>query len=325
MCFLRTFAEKNFVCGNTLMFIEMKKLFCFCMFLAGIFSAKAVTVTHVPYAVRDTGEIFLTIYTPDAADRRDYTFVYMFGGGFFEGNRLDSVSTDYCATMSGNGYTVVAVDYRLGMQGVKARGMKFVRAMQHAIDLAVEDCADAVAFLVKNADSYGIDAHKIILTGSSAGAITSLQTDYCHANGSELTKSLPADFRFAGVIPYAGAIFSTEGYVDYRFHAPAPTMFFHGTSDKVVNYDKIKIANLGLFGASSLARRFKKFGYPYYIRRYENLGHEVCSFGSRTVAEVEYFIQKFIDEGRQLTVDETYFDPAFVPDPDTSRSLGDLY
>lgn len=302
----------------------MKRIVTLILLFCCILSVGATSVTHVPYAERDTGNIYMTVYEP-AVRKSDYTLVYIFGGGFFTGNRLDSTSTDYCVTLSDAGYTVVAVDYRLGMKDVKAKGMKFVCAMQHAIDMAVEDCADAVACLVENADIYSIDPTKIILTGSSAGAITSLQTDYCHANGSELTKSLPADFRFAGVIPYAGAIFSTEGYVDYRLHAPAPTMFFHGTSDKVVNYKEIKIANLGLFGANSLARRFKRFGYPYYIRRYEGLGHEVCNFGSRTVAEIDFFIQNYLVEGKKLVVDETYFDPEFKPVAGTSRNLSDLY
>lgn len=293
--------------------------------LGCLFLLKAVTVTHVPYALRDTGDIYLTVYKPDKEQAKDYCIVYMFGGGFLVGSRLDSVSTDYCTTMSRHGYTVVAVDYRLGMNGVKAKGMKFVRAMQHAIDVAVEDCADAVAYLINNADIYGIDPRKIILTGSSAGAVTSLQTDYCHANGSKLTESLPEDFRFAGVIPYSGAIFSTEGYVDYKLHAPAPTMFFHGTDDRIVTYKQIKIANLGLFGANSLARRFKRFGYPYYIRRYEGMGHEVCIFGARTVAEVEYFIHNYIEAAKPLAIDETYYDSDFKTDSRTSRNLRDLY
>lgn len=303
----------------------MKRIILSAVFIFSVLFSKAVTATHVPYAVRDTGDIYLTVYQPDNEMAKPYCIVYMFGGGFFTGNRLDSVSTDYCTTMSSHGYTVVAVDYRLGMNGVSAKGMKFVRAMQRAIDMAVEDCADAVAYMVKHADDYNIDPSEIILTGSSAGAITVLQTDYCHANGSRLTASLPADFRFAGVIPYSGAILSTEGYVDYKLRAPAPTMFFHGTSDKVVTYKQIKLGKFGFFGANSLVRRFKRFGYPYYVRRYEGLGHEVCKFGSRTVEEVEYFINKYIVEGRQLTIDETFSDPSFQPDPTTSRSLNDLY
>lgn len=302
----------------------MKTLLLLLLPLSFIISAKAVTVTHVPYAERDTGNVYMTVYEP-LEKKSDYTIVYLFGGGFLAGSRLDSVATDYCLTLSDAGYTVVAVDYRLGMKGVKAKGMKFVRAMKHAIDIAVEDCADAVACLLENAGTYGVNPRKIILTGSSAGAITSLQTDYCHANGSELTHSLPEDFRFAGIIPYAGAVFSTEGYVDYKLHTPAPTMFFHGTKDKVVTYNRIKIANLGFFGANSLSRRFKRFEYPYYIRRYEGLGHEVANFGSKTVAEVEYFIQKYLEENKKLCIDESYSDPDFKTDVRTVRNLNDLY
>lgn len=303
----------------------MKRMFLCLFFVSLCLFVKSVTVTHVPYAVRDTGNIHLTVYQPEKEMAKPYCIVYMFGGGFFTGHRLDSVSTDYCTVMSNRGYTVVAVDYRLGMKGVNVKGMKFVRAIQRAINMAVEDCADAVAYIVEHADEYGIDSEKIILTGSSAGAVTSLQTDYFHSNGSELTCSLPSDFRFAGIIPYSGAVFSTEGYVDYKLHAPAPTMFFHGTNDRVVTYKQIKIGNLGFFGACSLVRRFRRFGYPYYIRRYEGLGHEVCSFGSRTVEEVEYFIRKYIEEGKPLAVDETFEDPTFQPASDTSRSLNDLY
>ena len=69
--------------------------------------------------------------------------------------------------------------------------------------MAVEDCSAAVVYLI---EKEGVDADKVILAGSSAGAIMALQTDYMPSNGSWYTALLPDTLRFAGVIAYSGAV-----------------------------------------------------------------------------------------------------------------------
>jgi len=73
-----------------------------------------------------------------------------------------------------------------------------------AIDLAVNDLYEATAYLLSEAEELGIAPEHFIDSGSSAGAITSLQVDWCLKNSHELSQILPEHFRYAGVISYAG-------------------------------------------------------------------------------------------------------------------------
>ena len=262
----------------------------------------ATNVRDVVYITRyDTLDLHMTIYEP-IKPKSDYVILYMHGGAFMTGSRNDSIVVTYCKAMSERGFRIATIDYRLGMESFALKGMKFVRAIQNAIYQAVEDCSAAVVYLI---EKEGVGADRVILAGSSAGAIMALQTDYMHSNGSWYTALLPDTLRFAGVIAYSGAVLTTEGSVDYS-RRPAPTMLFHGTKDNIVTYNKIKLFRYGFFGANSLVKRLEKYDCPYYIRRYENLSHEVCHYGSKTVLETEYFIQRYIVEKKHLMIDEEY-------------------
>ena len=275
----------------------------FLLLFVGIVGMMNATNTRdVVYITRyDTLDLYMTIYEPIEL-KSDYVILYMHGGAFISGSRNDSMVVEYCTAMSERGFRVVAIDYRLRMEGFRAKGIMLVQTLQNAIYQAVEDCSAAVVYLI---EKEGVESDKVILAGSSAGAIRALETDYLHSNGCCYTALLPDTLRFAGVLSYSGAILSTSGLVDYA-RCPAPTMLFHGTKDNIVTYNTIKMFGYELCGSSSLVRRLKKYNCPYYIRRYEGLSHEVCHYGSQTVLETEYFIQKYIVEKKHLMIDERY-------------------
>lgn len=280
----------------------------------------------VTFGKRGETEMKMDIYVGRQEVKQDECIIYVFGGGFKSGSRRDSVTTDYCRKMQNLGFTTIAIDYRLGMKGFcSSDKIKFINEMEKSIHWAVEDLSMAVAYIVEYGRKWDIDPQKIITTGSSAGAITVLQTDYYHARGSEYAKEIPADFRFAGVMAFAGAIFSREGLVDYTLHAPAPTMMWHGTKDNVVKYSKIQFGSLGFFGSSELVKRFEKAGYPYYLRRVVGAGHDVCEFGNDFTEEQLWFIEKYVRQRRQWQIDETYNDRNWRSSGRFSGKTSDLY
>ena len=114
---------------------------------------------------------------------------------------------------------------------------------------------------------------------------------------------------------YAGAIFSKEGKVKYRNHAPAPTMFYHGTADKLVPYKKLKFFKTGFFGTDALVERFEKFGYPYFARRCEGYGHSVAAAGPVTVDDLVWFCRHYVLNKERIQVDGMYqnLDPRTMP------------
>ena len=200
-------------------------------------------------------------------------------------------------------------------------------ALQHAF-VAVEDARFYThnGLDIKRIVGALVNKDYIVMIGSSAGAITALQVDYAMCNGFLNSDILPEDFRLAGVVSYAGAIFSHEGKVQYRNREPAPTMMFHGTMDNLVSYKGISFFNIGFYGTDALVKRFEKYDYPYFARRFEGYGHSVAAGGPLTVDDLVWFCRHYIYGKEKLQVDGTYtnLDPTTMP-PYDFYSPKDLY
>lgn len=272
------------------------------------------------FAKRDTCDLFLDVYNPAPGsetrygDREKPTIVFAFGGSFARGRRDAEHYLPWFRAMTENGYRIVSIDYRLGLKGYDKVGVFQVKALEHAIHIAVEDMVSATAYLVENAETLGIDPDNIVISGSSAGAITALQTDYERCNRTSLSAGLPEGFRFAGVMAFAGAVFSREGKLRYA-QEPAPTMMLHGTEDNVVPYSQIKIFRLGFFGTSKITERFRKFGYVYNTCRYEGHNHEIATSMYETIPEQILFLENNVMKGSGCTVDSVVNNPA-IPFPE---------
>jgi len=274
------------------------------------------------FAQRDTA-LHMDLYRP-AAEPNGYTLLHVFGGGFISGARTNPWDTAYCHKMASEGYTVAAIDYRLGLRGVKKVGVGNITALENAFYMAVEDCSSAIRYLVEHAGELSIDADKIILEGSSAGAITALMTDFARCNSLACAGELPEDWQPAGVVAYSGAIYSKDGALKW-VKEPAPTLLFHGMVDKIVPYKQITFGHRGLFGANAIAKRMEKFDYPYCIYRLLGLGHEVSVGGPVTTDELNLFVQQYLHDKRKLYKDITYRDAAVKPGKFTYLTLKDIY
>ncbi len=215
----------------------------------------------------------MDIYKP-AHPRSDKTCViYVFGGGFIYGQRDNKHSVQACDSLVAHGFTAISIDYRLGVTKARYDSLGFFRVnsmFSQAINMAVEDLS----------------------SGASAGAITVLQNDYCRCNSLPQAKDLPQGFKPLAVIPYSGAIYCKNSQLRYAT-PPAPTSFFHGSKDKIVNYKRFRSAlSSSLNGSSKMAKVFKQNRYPYWIFRYEGNGHEVNGFLPYTLNEFVSFVEK---------------------------------
>lgn len=277
------------------------------------------------YAERDTLQLYLDFYTPEQVNDSTICMVYVFGGGFIGGHRDGKWEKAYFKQLVDEGFMVAAIDYRLGLKGAKNLSIFNTEPLESAINMAAEDAISAIAYLLEHAKELKVNKDWIVMIGSSAGAITSLQTDYALCNGLLNAGILPTDFRLAGVVSYAGAIFSNEGKVRYRDHEPAPTMLYHGMSDKLVPYKQISFMNKGFFGTDALVKRFEKFDYPYFARRFEGYGHSVAVAGPLTVDDLKWFCLHHVYNKERIQVDGMYrnLDPSTMPPYDlyTPRDL----
>lgn len=267
-----------------IVFILFLCLMSFTPFVAG------QQIDTYKFAERDTCSLWLDVYQPTDSVRKDICVLYIFGGGFIAGSRTKEDNILFFKEMVGRGYTVVAIDYRLALKGAKV-GMFNLKPIFQAPIIASEDLISATEFILNNKDRLHINPQRMVLMGSSAGAITALQTDHELANRTKMVNTLPADFRYAAVVSFSGGILSTKGRPKYT-NSPAPTLFYHGTKDKIVAYKKLAFFGRGMYGSSSLVKVFKKKKYPFMTVRYKGIKHKVATF---TRFEAQDQVCDFID------------------------------
>ena len=273
------------------------------------------------FAKRDTCDLFMDIYEPAKGSTTTFegkekpTVIFMFGGGFIRGTRDDEDYNKWFRQLTSNGYRVVSIDYRLGLKGSDKVGVAQVNVLDKAIHMAVEDLFSATTFIIDNAAELGIDPNNMIISGSSAGAITVMQAEYEIANGTSWSSVLPAGFNYVGVMSFSGAILSREGKVDFKSD-PCPTLMLHGTADELVPYEQIAVFNLGFFGGGKLVKRFQKYDLNYNMYHFIDYGHEIAGSMDTTLDLQLRFIETNIIQGKKRIVE------AWISDPDVYKGAG---
>ena len=142
-------------------------------------------MSTVEFVVRDGKPILMDIYQfkDQKTEGGRPVFIYSFGGAWAMGSRVDALCNPLYDHLCEKGWVCVAIDYRLG----SARGRdgkplitppEGYNPFQFSIDIGVEDLYAATTWLIKHADEYNIDPAKIVSSGSSAGAINSMNAEY---------------------------------------------------------------------------------------------------------------------------------------------------
>lgn len=273
------------------------------------------------YVQRDTCDLYMDVYDPASGSKTSIdgiekpTVIFMFGGGFIQGTRDDSSYNKWFKTMTENGYRIISIDYRLGLKGSDKVGIAQVNTLDDAIHMAVEDLFSATEFIIDNAVQLGVDPDNIVISGSSAGAISVMQAAYEIANETSWASVLPAGFNYAGVMSFSGAILSREGKVDFK-KSPCPVMMLHGTEDNLVPYNQIKVFNLGFFGGGKLVERFQKYDLNYNMYHFKGYGHEIAG-SMETTTDLQFkFLEANVMKGKKRIVE------AWIDDPDVWKGSG---
>lgn len=260
------------------------------------------------YAIKDNDSLFLDKYELPSIDSvvPMPCMIYVFGGGFMHGQRFKESYMPYFRHLLEKGFVVISIDYRLGLNKAKREkdlnAQKFISILNDAIDMATEDLYDVTRYVLSYAGDWKIDTKSIVVTGSSAGAITVLHAEYGICNKSDLAKNLPEDFNYAGVVSCAGAIFTRTGGLQWKEN-PAPMLMFHGDADRNVPYDKVKILQLGLYGSKYISEELNRMKSPYYFYDIENAGHEMAMQPlTDNQDEIDIFLDKLVKAKRPLII-----------------------
>ncbi|GHT87785.1 hypothetical protein FACS189474_1500 [Bacteroidia bacterium] len=238
--------------------------------------------------------------------------IFVFGGGFAAGTRDDADYLPFYERLLKQNYVVIAIDYRLGLKNMPRNintaeadpqiSAQFISAFGNAITMAVEDLFDASRYVVEHAAEWQINPNQIVSCGSSAGAITVLQGEYEACNHTSLAQHLPQGFKYAGVISFAGAIFTTNNELAWA-EQPAPTQLFHGDVDQEVPYGAIKFGPFGMYGSQAVAEQLSIIHSPYYFYSVEKAGHGMATSPmTHNWAEISTFLEKFVTGKEKLII-----------------------
>lgn len=278
------------------------------------------------FAQKDTASLYLDIHRPSLGaitvldSLQKPTILYVFGGGFKSGARNSEYQLKWFKTLNDNGYTVVAIDYRLGMKHYKmGKGFigiaKSVNQFYESQKMGVEDVFSAISFLAQHPE-LNIDIHNIVMAGSSAGAIISLASAYTVANANAKTTKytisrdeLPENFQFKGVLSFAGGVISLNGAPKFQ-SAPCPILFFHGLNDNAVAYKHVGAFGKGIWGSSFIVSKFKNKGYNYSIWRFKDRAHDVAAYMNLLLPEELAFLENNVIRSTPRIIDAMVDNPA---------------
>lgn len=280
------------------------------------------------YAQRDSA-LYLDVYQPAHARDDKACVVILFGGGFYLGTRDNYYIKDSAKPLLERGFKVISIDYRLGLRDKELVAshnslFKYTSLFRECIDMAVEDCSDALAWICRNADMLDIDTSRIVITGNSAGAVTVLELDHARANSMPAASSLPDGWKPAAVVPYAGGILARRKELKYKT-PPAPTLMFHGTKDKIVSYKTFGMPfQQKIHGAHKVDKIMDKQGYSHWIIRCVDSQHEVSCWLPGSTDIFCSFVQMAFDK-RPSTLDATLEDAGIPTDRWSGMNIFDLY
>ena len=301
---------------------SMKKLFTLITFIAAVALTATAQTTHL-YAERNGEPLYFDHYAAVGVEGLRPCVIFAFGGAFARGSKADKEYLPYFKALTEAGYDVVSIDYRKHLaNGIGDSGLRgAVIAMKNAVEYAAEDMLSATKVVLNNAKQWNIDPTKIIACGSSAGAITSLQAENMICNADPRAAEL-GEFNYAGVVSFAGAIFSVSGKPKWQ-QTPCPMLLFHGNADKNVPYNKASAMGVGFFGSKFISKQLTKIGVPHWFYSAQYRDHAMAGDPMNdNLEEIIAFIERVVVNGQQHTVHQSVSDAKY-PKVKTSFKVGD--
>ncbi len=147
------------------------------------------STSNITYLKANNVELKLDVYAPQNAEEPVPTVIFFHGGGWIRGGKDGTIL--HLLPYLEKGWGVVTVQYRL--------------ANISPAPAAVEDCLCALRWVIRNADKYGFDVNKIVVSGGSAGGHLALTTGMLPASAG-LDRQCPGneELKVAAIVNWFG-------------------------------------------------------------------------------------------------------------------------
>ena len=250
------------------------------------------------YREIDGESLYLDIYYPQIKREDGVTILTLPSGAFWNGARDDELQIKIIKSLVAKGFTVVSIDYRQGMRDKEqvkhyALRLGFDRVYSYCVKIAIDDLFTAVDYLRTKAYFLKIDTTKIVLMGSSAGAIVALTSEYNRVNPYFSLDYAPRNWRPMAIVACAGATLCRTRIFRYA-NEPAPTLMIHGTEDRLVKSGRTRfiVGNGGFYGSRLVKDEIVAAGGKCQMIWIRGAEHEA----SLALPKLTDDISKFIDD-----------------------------
>lgn len=191
----------------------------------------------------------LDLYEPeDDAARKRPAMIAIHGGGFLFGDK--SEMTNLCREMAARGYVCASINYRLVPDDPPGKAEdQYTRTVM----AAVADADHAAHWIEENAAKYHVDAGRLFIGGSSAGAVVSMLYAY--------SPDIKAP-RVRAVADFWGTMGSRITWIK---RGDAPLFIVHGTEDDTITVK----------AARQIDARARQVGLPHETFIIEGMGHSI--------------------------------------------------
>ena len=253
---------------------------------------------NITYKTASNADQKLDVYWHRGERTPRPTVIYIHGGGWVGGSKEGSLLN--LMPYLEMGFNAVNVQYRLGRVALAPA--------------AVEDCRCALRWVIRNAETYGFDTGKLVVTGHSAGGHLSLTTGMLQTAAgfdaeciSDNEPQVAAIVNYYGItdvadlmagqpneksytVRWLGSITDRKQIADavspihhVRKDLP-PILTIHGDADKIVPYSH----------ALELHKRLKASGTDNQLHTVKGGGHG--GFSAEEVAEIDKAIRAFLSK-----------------------------
>ena len=274
------------------MFLLKKSILLYFLFLSLDSFSQSYQIDTLEYETIGGEKLLFDLYRfKKQIKKKRPTILFIHGGSFMNGSKNSPYVQPFAEAWVNEGYHVISMDYRLTLKGKSFHCDCTKEEKVSTFENAVYDIRALTKHILNLQKELKIDTKKIVLAGNSAGAEAALHVAFWDHNTHNIGKEiLPENFKYAGVLSYAGAMVDTNLITEKN---AIPIGLYHGNCDPYVPYKTAAhhycpdstVGALTLSGSYDIMQRYKNLNKNYYMYTMCQGTHRVNTLGMQLVLD----------------------------------------